>query len=244
MHEFLQHKIIHISVINRTLPLEHSAILSTFIKLPFVIKIFVLSIFEWPFITGFTLSFLQVVMTIIALFCVDKFGRRKFLLTGAILMGISILTLGIVCRFEQSGIPSKSCIDQTNCKNIPGGNLNNYTNITLNFTGEPANATKNPNTHSVTLSHNQSGFTITTASVETDHVTSQSQSNATKSNTHSVIKRDSPPVVHTDSGTTPRTNVSDSQGTKDGGRYLMLKITGFSALMTYVAAYGFSFGPG
>ena len=33
---------------------EHSAILSTFIKLPFVIKIFVLSIFEWPFYTGFT----------------------------------------------------------------------------------------------------------------------------------------------------------------------------------------------
>ena len=26
----------------------------TFIKLPFVIKIFVLSIFEWPFFTGFT----------------------------------------------------------------------------------------------------------------------------------------------------------------------------------------------
>ena len=36
------------------LPLEHSAILSTFIKLQFVIKIFVLSIFEWPFYTGFT----------------------------------------------------------------------------------------------------------------------------------------------------------------------------------------------
>ena len=33
---------------------EHSAILSTFIKLPFVIKIFVLSIFEWPFYTSFT----------------------------------------------------------------------------------------------------------------------------------------------------------------------------------------------
>ena len=33
---------------------EHSAILSTFIKLPFVIKIFVLSIFEWPFYTDFT----------------------------------------------------------------------------------------------------------------------------------------------------------------------------------------------
>ena len=33
---------------------EHSAILLTFIKLPFVIKIFVLSIFEWPLYTGFT----------------------------------------------------------------------------------------------------------------------------------------------------------------------------------------------
>ena len=36
------------------LQVEHSAILSTFIKLPFVIKIFILSIFEWPFYTGFT----------------------------------------------------------------------------------------------------------------------------------------------------------------------------------------------
>ena len=34
---------------------EHSAILSTFIKLPFVIiKILVLSILEWPLKTGFT----------------------------------------------------------------------------------------------------------------------------------------------------------------------------------------------
>ena len=33
---------------------EHSAILSTFIKLSFVIKIFVLSIFEWLLKTGFT----------------------------------------------------------------------------------------------------------------------------------------------------------------------------------------------
>ena len=36
---------------------EHSAILSTFIKLPFVIKIFVLSIFEWPPKTGFTVLY-------------------------------------------------------------------------------------------------------------------------------------------------------------------------------------------
>ena len=31
---------------------EHSAILSTFIKLPFVFKTFVLSIFEWSLKTG------------------------------------------------------------------------------------------------------------------------------------------------------------------------------------------------
>ena len=36
---------------------EHSAIPLTFIKLPFVIKIFVLSIFEWLFYTGFTVPF-------------------------------------------------------------------------------------------------------------------------------------------------------------------------------------------
>ena len=34
---------------------EHSAILSTCIKLPFDMKIFVLSIFEWPLKTDFTL---------------------------------------------------------------------------------------------------------------------------------------------------------------------------------------------
>ena len=37
----------------RMLQWEHSAILSTFIELPFVIKIFVLSIFEWPFYIDF-----------------------------------------------------------------------------------------------------------------------------------------------------------------------------------------------
>ena len=38
----------------RMLQGEHFAILSTFSKLSFVIKIFVLSIFQWPFYTGFT----------------------------------------------------------------------------------------------------------------------------------------------------------------------------------------------
>ena len=35
---------------------EHSAILSTFIKLPFSIKTFILYIFEWPLKTGFTVQ--------------------------------------------------------------------------------------------------------------------------------------------------------------------------------------------
>ena len=43
----------------RMLQGEHSAILWTFIKLPFVIKIFVLSIFEWLFYTGFTVAHLE-----------------------------------------------------------------------------------------------------------------------------------------------------------------------------------------
>ena len=42
----------------RMLQGEHSAILLTFIKLPFVIKMFVLSIFELPFYTGFTVNLL------------------------------------------------------------------------------------------------------------------------------------------------------------------------------------------
>ena len=46
--------------------LEHSAILLTFIKLPFVIKIFVLSIFEWKFKTVFTVH---------KIFSITRFAR-------------------------------------------------------------------------------------------------------------------------------------------------------------------------
>ena len=41
----------------RMLQREHSVIFSTLIKLPLVIKIFVLSIFEWPLQTDFTVCF-------------------------------------------------------------------------------------------------------------------------------------------------------------------------------------------
>ena len=43
----------------RMLQREHSALLSAFIKLLFIFKTFVLSIFEWPLKTGFTCFFEQ-----------------------------------------------------------------------------------------------------------------------------------------------------------------------------------------
>ena len=43
---------------------EHSAILSTFIKLPCAFKTFVWSIFEWPLRTGFTVAETVSIMTI------------------------------------------------------------------------------------------------------------------------------------------------------------------------------------
>ena len=43
---------------------EHSAILLTFIKLPLVIKISVLSIFEWPFYIGFTVYVIRKHVTV------------------------------------------------------------------------------------------------------------------------------------------------------------------------------------
>ena len=41
---------------------DHSAILSTFIKLPFVFKTFVLSFFEWSFYIGFTVFSINFVL--------------------------------------------------------------------------------------------------------------------------------------------------------------------------------------
>ena len=45
-------------------PREHSAILLTCIKLPFVFKTFFLSIFEWPLKTGFTVHSLDVLISV------------------------------------------------------------------------------------------------------------------------------------------------------------------------------------
>ena len=55
---------------------EHSAILSTFIKLMFVIKIFVLSIFEWPFYTNFTVP----IRLVFLILCYHIPSQASFLL--------------------------------------------------------------------------------------------------------------------------------------------------------------------
>ena len=46
----------------RMLQREHSAILSTFVKLPFVIKIFISSHFEWALNTGITVHVLPFIL--------------------------------------------------------------------------------------------------------------------------------------------------------------------------------------
>ena len=67
-------------------PREHSAILSTFIKLPFIFKAFVLSIFEWPLKTGFTVQCKAYLVYFSALF---KAGGWCF--------GLIILNLIVPC---------------------------------------------------------------------------------------------------------------------------------------------------
>ena len=57
---------------------EHSAILLTCFKLPFVIKIFVLSIFEWPLKSGFTVCCLTLCLLVSSADCLFKqFGPRS-----------------------------------------------------------------------------------------------------------------------------------------------------------------------
>ena len=57
------------------------AILLTFIKLQFVIKIFVLSYFEWPYYTGFTLpSNIVVSQSLNTVFLVPRPIKETFLL--------------------------------------------------------------------------------------------------------------------------------------------------------------------
>ncbi|XP_060062554.1 solute carrier family 2, facilitated glucose transporter member 10-like [Ylistrum balloti] len=61
------------------------------------------------------LGVIKVVMTVIALLCVDKWGRRKFLLTGAVLMGTAILCLGLVTHLQNHTLNKKTCSESEVC---------------------------------------------------------------------------------------------------------------------------------
>ena len=71
---------------------EHSARLLNFIKLPFVIKFFILSVFEWPFYTGFT---------VLRLFCgiSDKFDKRWYENSPHVQYNICYIDLGFTFLF-------------------------------------------------------------------------------------------------------------------------------------------------
>ena len=50
----VDYRLMQVKSIAECSQVEHSAIILTFIKLPFAIKTFVFSILEWPLKTGFT----------------------------------------------------------------------------------------------------------------------------------------------------------------------------------------------
>ena len=84
---------------------EHSVILSTFNKLQFVIKIFVLSIFEWPFYSGLLFYCLLlsnhvcVVMGLCLALCYDALYSFAIILPrerGAICFILSVFLLSCV----------------------------------------------------------------------------------------------------------------------------------------------------
>ena len=64
---------------------EHSAILLTFIKLPIVIKIFVLSFFEWPLKTGFTVGFFMLLYMQIFFFIYHAYNVKMPTIVGILI---------------------------------------------------------------------------------------------------------------------------------------------------------------
>ena len=57
---------------------KHSAIFSTFIKRPVVIKIFVLSTFEWPLYTGFIIGHLYASLLYSIFVSKSTFSKNSF----------------------------------------------------------------------------------------------------------------------------------------------------------------------
>ncbi|XP_062586008.1 solute carrier family 2, facilitated glucose transporter member 12-like isoform X1 [Saccostrea cucullata] len=143
------------------------------------------------------LGCVKVVMTVITLCCVDKWGRRRFLLAGATLMGVSLLLLGIISHLNDHIYGSNPCQESVQClEALTEANRN----ISVFYTTTPQMFSIND---SYTLS-------------EADWL-SYIMDNYTATTTEE-------PHVHIHGST-------------------IGKIAAFTALMLYVAAFGFSFGP-
>ena len=103
------------------LPLEHSAILSTFIKLPAVIKIFVLSNFEWPLKTGCIFKALTVMRDRL------NISRNNLVITKIFIVGSCIWNIKRrIC--QQALYLGDICI-----QNSPNKNLNIIIPILIHF---------------------------------------------------------------------------------------------------------------
>ena len=89
----------------RMLQRKHSAILLSCIKLPIVIKIFVLFIFEWPFYTGFTVTLLSpfrhVVCSLICLFGLGGFTANNVDTDQNCSLRSSLIRVHNVCFHDQ-----------------------------------------------------------------------------------------------------------------------------------------------
>ncbi|KAH3782648.1 solute carrier family 2, facilitated glucose transporter member 10-like isoform X2 [Dreissena polymorpha] len=221
------------------------------------------------------LGIVKVVMTVIALVCVDKIGRRKLLCTGSLFMGISIIALGTVCHFEQGTDPQKACVDHSSCSSN-----DDHSHMFLSSTFQALskhNISLNTSTSAVSAFMTQKSSVILkqpfyanesneiqakSANRENDFGSSKGDNqtdkkhNATNNNGILKAKGDNTSDGNIFINQTKGTNLDERLGIPKGynnsdGNVSTGKINGsklqravgFVALMCYVAAYGFSFGP-
>lgn len=165
-------------------------------------------------------------MTVFALICVDKFGRRRLLFIGAIIMGLSIFTLGIVCHFERAGIPNKTCVDHSDCQNT----LTHNHSFSVSLGDLHKSIVDRPELNETTLKP---------PVIQNGSVMTGSSDVPVLNNSHNQSYD-----IHSDGKNSLVSENKLSKADNSSHSSSLQRILGFSALMCYVAAYGFSFGPG
>lgn len=180
-------------------------------------------------------------MTIFALLCVDKFGRRRLLYTGALIMAVSIIVLGIACHFQQGNIPEKACVDHSGCHSDTAHNHS------FPIKSSPNPLTENLTSKGLNLVHTTAPSGRLKRELR-NLVNDISDSNLAKRsllNPDSVVasRRDNS-VESVSENKGDNQNSETSKGENSSQVSVLQKIVGFAALTCYVAAYGFSFGPG